>query len=228
MRSTSASARRTRRSQAIFGASALAALALGGALVATQHSGDQESKAEPGRARMPAATGQAGSTRAGADKAAPKEAEAKQQTQDGAVAKQPRTKEERIAAVREAAAKHTTKINYPLPPPPSGRMLTDAELHAKVTRDGGETRRLYSARTDLTGQKELAWVTEDHQTIGAVSCTDKVRFSATTPAKARPTLLICWRISDARSVYTVAVNPDGKPSLKRSVAAIEKEWSRMA
>ncbi|BCJ41848.1 hypothetical protein GCM10010168_75360 [Actinoplanes ianthinogenes] len=208
-----------RSKHVIIGAGALAAVAAGATLATTRLTGSEHPTAAESQevtADQPGRPGQHDK----ADKSdEPEKAAKKPQTADK------RTREERIKAVREAAAKQTTKINYPLPPPPSGRQI---DLHPKVTKTGGEVRRLYSARTDLTGQKELAWVTDDHQTIGAVSCTDKVRFSATTPAKARPTLLICWRISDARSVYTVAVDPDGKPSAQRSVAAVNAEWSRLA
>jgi hypothetical protein len=210
-----AAARRTRRSQVIIGVTALAAVGLATQLVGGGEDRQELQEAKPIQATAPEVTGHT----------VPKaETDGKPESNT----QQPRTKEERIRAVREAAKKHTTKVNYPLAPPVSGHVVADADLTLKVTKTGGELLKLYSARQDLTGQKELAWVTDEQQKAGGDGCTDKVRFSTSTPAKARPTLLICWKLSPDKSVYTVAVAPAGKPSAKRSLAALDKEWSRLS
>jgi hypothetical protein len=70
-------------------------------------------------------------------------------------------------------------------------------------------------------------VTDDYTKVGNVNCTQKIRLSANVKPKERPTLLICWRTSAQKSVYTVAVKRDGQPSQAKSVAAIDKEWARL-
>lgn len=89
------------------------------------------------------------------------------------------------------------------------------------------TLRVVSARADLTGQRELAWVADSGYRVGTARCTQNFRLPPGTPARVRPTMLICWRTSAARSVYTVAVDIDRPPSAPASVAAIDRVWSTL-
>ena len=89
--------------------------------------------------------------------------------------------------------------------------------------------RVVSARQDLTGYRELGWVTAEREQVGdGVQCTQRIQLSPDSPAKVRPTLLLCWRTSAARSAYTVAVDFKGKPSVQESVAEINKAWSKLS
>ncbi|GAA0916867.1 hypothetical protein GCM10009557_89070 [Virgisporangium ochraceum] len=88
--------------------------------------------------------------------------------------------------------------------------------------------RVVTARGDLTGQREMAWAADDGHRVGNAWCTQNFQFSPDRPASVRPTMLLCWRISDQRSVYVVTVDPSGKPSENDTVAAIDREWAKLA
>jgi hypothetical protein len=90
------------------------------------------------------------------------------------------------------------------------------------------TLRVISARGDLTGQRELAWVADDGTKAGDARCSQTIQLSPDTKPARKPTLLICWRTSATRSVVTVMVNLAGHPSTKASVAALDKRWAALA
>ena len=89
------------------------------------------------------------------------------------------------------------------------------------------TLRVVSARTDLTGTRELAWAADAGHLVGDARCTQNVRLTPTAPARVRPTLLLCWRTSAERSAYTVAVDLDHRPSERDSVASLDQAWARL-
>jgi len=89
------------------------------------------------------------------------------------------------------------------------------------------TLRVVSANSDLTGQRELAWVADKGQPVGDARCTQNFRIGPGAPARVRPTLLICWRTSAQRSVYTVAVDVDHRPSPKASVDELDRVWNEL-
>ena len=89
------------------------------------------------------------------------------------------------------------------------------------------TLRVVSAYGDLTGKRELAWVADAGHVVGAARCTQNFKFNAEARAGVRPTMLLCWRTSATKSVYTVAVNLSQRPSEKDSVATIDKVWRQM-
>jgi hypothetical protein len=142
-----------------------------------------------------------------------------------------RTDRERVKAARSAAAKASGKVRRPLASQNGGATVAAADIKSTVIgslQQNKQELRLYSARQDLTGQKELAWVTDDYDKVGNANCTNKIRLSQDVKPRARPTLLICWRTSETKSVYTVAVKIDGRPSKAKSIAAINKEWARLS
>jgi hypothetical protein len=87
--------------------------------------------------------------------------------------------------------------------------------------------RIVSAKGDLTGQRELAWPADKGVAVGDAHCTQNFRFNAQALPGIRPTLLICWRTSADRTVYTVAVDVKAKPSMTDSVAQLDQEWNAM-
>lgn len=89
------------------------------------------------------------------------------------------------------------------------------------------TFRVVSAPTDLSGQHELAWLADSGHRVGDAQCTQNFRIGQNASAYIRPTMLICWRTSPTKSVYTVAVNLDQTPSEEDSVAKIEEIWATM-
>jgi hypothetical protein len=222
-------ARRTRRrKQAIIGAAGLAVLGAGTFLVAYQGSDDSGSVAQDAAVSAPVtAASVTPSATVPASAAAPSVA-ASPSVKPSASAT-PLTDKQRIKAARSAAARASGQVRRPLTPVNGGATVAAADISMSVSgsaKKEGELR-LYSARADLTGQKELAWVTDEYETVGNVNCTQKIRLSANVEPRVRPTLLICWRTSAAKSVYTVAVKMEGRPSRAMSVAAINKQWARL-
>ncbi|WP_250007122.1 hypothetical protein [Actinoplanes sp. M2I2] len=90
------------------------------------------------------------------------------------------------------------------------------------------TLKVVSARADLTGYEELSWVGGEGEPVGPAQCTQKFRLSNDMKPMERRSLLVCWRTSAERSVYTVAVNPKARPSKEASVAAITKAWAKLS
>jgi hypothetical protein len=133
-----------------------------------------------------------------------------------------------IADARAAAAKD----GVPLRRPVKAEGKTDAAAAAKVVNTGSlskdrATLRIVSARADLTGQRELALVADAGRPVGNALCSQKIKVSADLEAQTKRNLLVCWRTSAQKSVYTVAVDLDGNPSEQASVAALDKEWQAL-
>jgi hypothetical protein len=105
--------------------------------------------------------------------------------------------------------------------------MKDLDVTEATTQQQGGTLKVVSARADLTGYQELSWVADKGTKSGDARCTQKIRLSAQTPAAVRPTLLLCWRTSAQRSVYTLAVVPKGRPTTSISTDILAKEWRRL-
>jgi hypothetical protein len=134
-----------------------------------------------------------------------------------------------VEAARDFAKKHQVTVKKPLSRPgPPAAPIKDLKVSEKgdVAKDR-KMIRLVSARSDLTGQRELAWVAGEGEKVGKARCTKTIKLSNNAKARERDNLLLCWRTSAEKSVYTVMVDLSGKPSKKESVAAIEKQWSKM-
>lgn len=100
------------------------------------------------------------------------------------------------------------------------------ESSGSVSKDR-RTMKVVSARTDLTGQRELAWIADAGEVVGTARCTRKFRIGAKTEPTERPTMLLCWRTSATRSAYTLAVDIDKRPSETVSVEALNKAWEKL-
>ena len=96
-----------------------------------------------------------------------------------------------------------------------------------ITQQDGEDLKTVSARQDLTGYQELGLAADKGVKYGDSRCTKTIRVSPKDKPRPRPTLLLCWRVSAHKSVYTVAVKLDGRPSAKLSLAAIDKRWAEL-
>ncbi|AGL19799.1 hypothetical protein [Actinoplanes sp. N902-109] len=139
------------------------------------------------------------------------------------------TREEQIAAVRKLARQPNNQVRRPLPQPVTA--VEDGDLTVADTgslKKDRATLRVVSARQDLTGQRELSTVADAGVPAGPARCTQNFRFGAGAPAVTKPTLLICWRTSAGKSVYTVAVDLDGRPDRDKSVAALQHVWDAMS
>jgi hypothetical protein len=133
-----------------------------------------------------------------------------------------------VAAARRAAAKDGVKVQRPLPATTAAAAASDLTVtdSGSLRADRG-TLRVVSARGDLTGYKELAWVADDGDPVGPARCSQTFRFANNAKPARKPNLLVCWRTSAAKSVYTVMVDLDGHPSEQDSVAALAKRWAAM-
>jgi hypothetical protein len=120
-------------------------------------------------------------------------------------------------------------------PPPHIDAQREAATEVKVDVSASgtlakdkKTFKVVSAHGDLTGQRELRWVADAGHAVGKARCTQNFRFNPQSKPSVRPTLLICWRLSPTKSVYTVLVDLSHKPSAKASAAAIDKAWRAMS
>jgi hypothetical protein len=226
---TSAMARRSRRRKQVMGAVGLVILLGGGALVARQL-GDDADTVTTGDTGALAPITEPSTSVPGvlAPSGRPSAAAASTGVRSFTVTPSPSTVAQRVAAARSAAAKAGTTPRAPLPPKAGGAYAQDVEVATKgsVAKDR-RTLKVVSAREDLTGQRELAWVADGGEPVGSSRCTQTFRFSGGTTAAERPTLLVCWRTSAEKSVYTVAVDLDGRPSKQASVAEIDKTWAKL-
>ncbi|MEU4557987.1 hypothetical protein AB0F72_06340 [Actinoplanes sp. NPDC023936] len=90
------------------------------------------------------------------------------------------------------------------------------------------TIRIVSAPRDLTGERDLQLAADRGKPAGqGVTCTTTVRITGGVPESARPTMLLCWRTSEERSVVTMAVVPSGEPPTASSVEIIGREWAKL-
>nr|WP_221377752.1 hypothetical protein [Actinoplanes polyasparticus] len=121
----------------------------------------------------------------------------------------------------------------PTPPPPSPSVSTSpgltaaAQLNEHSETTGSGRIRVTSAGYDLTGRPELAIAGDTGWLVGGARCTKTVRTESGERARVVPSMLVCWRTSARRSVVTVAVAEQGRPSSGDSVAVIQREWARL-
>jgi hypothetical protein len=138
----------------------------------------------------------------------------------------PKTAAERAKAARDVPAPAPSRTLRPLPDAGVASINEADVTSTKVERDG-ETLRTVSAHADLTGYRHLRWAADEGEKVGDVRCTSNTRLSMDVTPRERPTLLLCWRISAQKSVYTLATRITGKPSRSRSIAAIDAAWAKL-
>ncbi|HEU4347089.1 MAG TPA: hypothetical protein VFR35_04795 [Actinoplanes sp.] len=136
-------------------------------------------------------------------------------------ASRPKTAAERVAAARSAAAKTGVPVRHPL----AAQVTDTGAIVADVTTTGSQ--RVVTARGDLTGRRELAWVAGGVTKHGDAGCSQTFRFSSEARAETKPNLLVCWRTSAEKSVIVAAADADGNPSERSSLATIEREWRKL-
>jgi hypothetical protein len=136
------------------------------------------------------------------------------------------TARQKIDKARAAMAKDGVAVQRPVAPVARMDSADVTETTVGSPADGG-TVKVTSARGDLTGYAEMSWAGDNGQVVGRARCTHKFRFAQGAPASTKPTMLLCWRTSATRSVYTLAVSPSGKPKAATSVAAIDAQWAKL-
>lgn len=138
------------------------------------------------------------------------------------------TPEERVAKARAEASKDGIPLQRPLVP--TGEAAAAAgpvDVRNTGSLAKGGTMRIVTARYDLTGQREQAWAADDGEVVGSSRCTQNVHFTNDSEPRERPTMLVCWRTSQNKSVVTVAVVKQGRPDATKSVAVIDGEWAKL-
>ncbi|MEU4688360.1 hypothetical protein [Actinoplanes sp. NPDC023714] len=216
--------RNRRRKQAVVGITGAAAVLAGGGFLALQlNSADQPSLPEPAALApltdsapaSPSVDAEPSVTRT--SKKATKPADAIE-TSPAPSPSPSESAEAQASAAAEGAAEGKVKAATADAGPVTER--------TELLENG--TIRIVSAPRDLTGEKDLQLAADRGKPAGqGVKCTTKVRVAAGVPESARPTLLLCWRTSEARSVVTMAVVPSGDPPTASSVEIIGKEWARL-
>jgi hypothetical protein len=225
-----ATRRSRRRKQAAVGVVGLAAVLGAGAFLVTEAvTRDSDAPVPEALAHRPTATS-VGTPATPSKKAASSRppAVSVSRTPSPSASARTRTAAERVAAARSAAAKDGVKVQRPLPAATAAGALADLIVtDSGSLRDEGGTLRVVSARGDLAGYKELGWVADDGDPVGSAKCTQTFRFANSAKPARKPNLLVCWRTSGTKSVYTVTVDLDGRPSKQDSVAALSKRWNAM-
>jgi hypothetical protein len=131
-----------------------------------------------------------------------------------------------ILKAREKMEKEGVEVKRPLKKGGAAQAAS-VEATTEGSLSTGGIVRMVTAKEDLTGQRELAWVSGGIAKYRGVPCSQTVRFSPDSPPEKKDNLLICWRTSAAKSVISIVVDPDGKPSRAKAVTALEKEWRSM-
>jgi len=209
-----------RRKQAIVGIVGLAALGAGAYLVTEQLSDDKPRAAFVVPADPPVSSPAVSPPSPSPSSSSPAEEPPRKKATTSA-----KTKKQQIDEVRGTAAKAAQQVQRPV----TSMKVNEADVTVKKIPVAAGTLQVVSAPQDLTGKRELAWVQgQKGDKVGPAWCTQKISLATGVPPATRDTLLICWRISAAKSVYTIATAPKGKPSAARSVAELNKVWSALS
>jgi hypothetical protein len=130
-----------------------------------------------------------------------------------------------IEAVRRQMAEDGVRVKRPLPG--ASQEVAGLRTTTQGSLNSGGIVRMVTARGDLAGQRELAWVAGGTKKYRGVPCSQTVRFSEGAVPQRKANLLICWRTSAKKSVISIVVDPDGRPSREKAVDALEAKWRSM-
>ncbi|WP_157437396.1 hypothetical protein [Actinoplanes subtropicus] len=133
----------------------------------------------------------------------------------------------KIMAAREAAAKDGIPLQRPLTAPPGAMRAADDTTETTTPLPDGGVRRMVAARGDLSGDRLMLWAADDGTPVDGARCTQRFHFSGAAPAAVRPTMMLCWRLSDSRSVVVLTITRNGRPSATESAAEIDKQWRKL-
>lgn len=125
----------------------------------------------------------------------------------------------------------TTQVNRLLQAPtPGGVALADSPVTVSLhTGADGSQVRVVSARRDLIEARYgLLLVGDPGVPVGDARCSRTFRPDPRQPVQIRPTMLLCWRSAQAKSVVTVAIAPAGRqPLAGTSLAMLNAEWASL-
>ena len=223
-----------KRTKVALGVAGLAAVLGGTAYAVTDGLTDDDPVARPADPSVAAAPAGSGGATPSPDAAAPTGAAGSPAEPGADVAatlpppKLTRDEQKRVDEARRAAAKAGVKIARPLPQSTLNTVVADVKVAdtGSLQKDK-RTMRVVTARGDLSGYRELAWVADRGTRVGDSTCSQTIRLSNDNKPQRQPNLLICWRTSAKKSAYTVTVDLSGKPSKEKSVAAIDEAWRKL-
>ncbi|MCY1145361.1 hypothetical protein OWR29_45795 [Actinoplanes sp. Pm04-4] len=134
----------------------------------------------------------------------------------------------KIEAARSKAAAAGFPVQRPLTPAPGVAVenLASYRTQSRTLASGGMMR-IYSAKGDLSNQREMLWAADEGEPAGDARCTQKFRFAQNATPAVRPSMLLCWRITDSRSVVVLTTAKKGTPSIPQSVKAIDTQWNKV-
>jgi hypothetical protein len=92
----------------------------------------------------------------------------------------------------------------------------------------GRTLRLVASRTDLEGLLELGWAGDLGTSVGEGRCTQSLDPTGQGEPAIKPTMILCWRTSEALSVYGIAIDQDRRPSASGTMAAVQSLWAELS
>lgn len=133
---------------------------------------------------------------------------------------------EEIKEARRKMADDGVPVKRPAVPKATAT-ADDVRVATKGSLSEGGIVRMVTARGDLTGQRELAWVAGGVAEYRNVPCSQTIRFSTSSRPEKKPNLLVCWRTSAKKSVVAIVVDPKGHPSREKAVDALEQKWRNM-
>ncbi len=134
----------------------------------------------------------------------------------------------KIEAARSKAAADGHPVQRPLTAS-TGVAAESLDSYMEKSRklDDGGVLRIFSAKGDLSNQREMLWAADSGEASGDARCTQKFRFAQNAEPAVRPSMLLCWRITSKRSVVVLAIAKKGSPSAPQTVAALDTEWTRI-
>jgi hypothetical protein len=91
--------------------------------------------------------------------------------------------------------------------------------------NGRRTIKVVVGRTDLTGKLDLAWAADKGRGVGEARCTSDLRLTPGSKPSVRKTMLLCWRVTDTLSAYSVIIDFDKTPKDADGVAALTQAWN---
>jgi hypothetical protein len=214
---TARAAIRRRRTPIVIGAVGLAAVLGGGAYVITDHltehgteTADVSALASPAAVPTGPATASTAATQVSASASESVAPEVRKQIDDA----------------RKKMVEDGVGVKRPIPPQATA-MVDDVKISTKGSLKDGGILRMVTARGDLTGQRELAWVAGGVQKHRDVPCTQTFQFTSSSGPEKKANLLLCWLTSAKKSVVAIVVDPKGHPSRDKAVDAVEKTWRGM-
>ncbi|MEU4241230.1 hypothetical protein [Actinoplanes sp. NPDC026619] len=142
-----------------------------------------------------------------------------------AVSTTPKSVQERAGTARNANKRLGTEVRHPNAAP---AQVDPAAVKVREigSSTSGRLLKVSSSWQDLSGYRELAWA-RDGRPYGSSTCTQTFTPSQNSPAEERPSMLLCWRTSSMKSVYTLAVDRHARPSKAAGVAEIDKAWATL-